>query len=760
MTTSKEIQSQTNQNQSEENSDFRILIIDDNPEIHKDFLKILTPLEQINNLNELKSKVFGGTNDKANVTLPKFQIDSAMQGKEGFEKIQDALKTKTPYALAFVDVRMPPGWDGIETIKQIWTIDSNIQIVICTAFSDYTWEETISQLGTNDNLLILKKPFDNVAVRQLAFALTKKWHLMLENQEHTTSLQKDITEKTISLQHSLSLTRSTLESSTDGIVVVNNQNEIIDHNKKFLELWQIPSSIMSSKNYKNFIQYALKHINNPENYRRKFNKIINNLHMVDTDIINFKDGRIFEQYTQPQNFMGENVGRVWSFRDITKRAMLEKKLEMQATHDTLTGLPNRLLLLDRIQQAISESARTHSIITILFLDLDRFKLVNDSLTHQVGDELLKIVSSRLKSIVRAEDTIARHGGDEFVIVISHLKEENKTEQIAQKIIHNLNKTFDVSGRKINIGASIGITFYPKDGEEADILLRNADLAMYQSKALGGNQYQFYSPELNTKALLRLEREHELQNALKNKEFFLCYQPQINITNNSIVSVEALLRWNHPQRGTLLPAEFLPLTEETGLIVPIGEWVLREACLQTKKWQDNGKGFFRMGVNVASAQLLSKNFPNTIKKILKETKLDPKYLEMEVTENVIITNPEVTHTINEISNLGVNIALDDFGTGNSTLSSLTKVHIDRLKIDRSFVQNININNNDEVIIRAIISMSEGLEYEILAEGVETQEQIDFFKNTRCNIIQGFYFGKPLNKEEMENLLSINMECNKP
>lgn len=739
-----------NENIEAKNTDFRIIIIDDNPEIHKDFVKILQPIERPGSLGDLKAKVFSAS-EKNTLTLPRFHIDFATQGQEGFQKIQRELKLHRPYALAFVDIRMPPGWDGIETIKHIWAIDSNIQIVICTAFSDYSWEDTVEQLGTSDNLLILKKPFDNLAVRQLASALTKKWRLMQEVKEHTQLLEKSVEEKTTSLRHSLSLTRSTLESSTDGIVVVNNEDKIIDYNNKFIELWKIPDSIIATKNYKLFIEHALKKLSSPENYRKKLKELKRNAEDIDIGIIKLKDNHIFEQYTQPHHLQGKAIGRVWSFRDITKRAMLEQKLEMQATHDALTGLPNRILLLDRIQQAIAEAKRKRLLFCVLFLDLDRFKLINDSLTHQVGDQLLKAVATRLKDSLRAEDTIARQGGDEFVVLVNKLTKETEVEKVAKKLLNAFTKPFKIADRKIIITASIGITLYPRDGKEADILLRNADLAMYRAKSLAGNQLQLYATELNQEALLRLERENELQKAIRNKEFYLCYQPQFNAIDKKIIAVEALIRWCHPKKGELLPIDFIPLAEETGLIMPIGEWVLREACRQNKEWQDRGLGHFQVGVNVASQQLKFSKFPQLVRDILKETGLDPQYLEIEVTENVIISNPEIIKTINEISALGVKIALDDFGTGNSTLSSLTKVHIDRLKIDRSFVEGIDINNSDEVIIQAIIGMSHSLNYEVLAEGVETQAQLDFLKEQNCEIIQGFFFGIPLKKTELEKFV---------
>ncbi len=393
-----------------------------------------------------------------------------------------------------------------------------------------------------------------------------------------------------------------------------------------------------------------------------------------------------------------------------------------------------------------------SNVGIIFFDLDRFKLVNDSFSHQVGDELLMAIAKRLKESVREEDTVARQGGDEFVIVIRNLKSEREIEKVAVKLLNAFKNPFKIAKRDIVIGSSAGITFFPRDGKSAGMLLRNADVAMYQAKGLGGNQFQIYSSELNKLAILRFERENDLRHAIKNHEFFLCYQPQFNISNKEIIAVEALIRWRHPKQGIIPPVDFIPIAEETGLIIPIGEWVLREACKQNKLWQDSGMAPFRVGVNVASQQLKFSKFTQVIKKIIKETGLDPQYLEVEITENVIIANPEVVHMINDISKLGVKIALDDFGTGNSTLANLTKIHVDRLKIDRSFIQNISIENSDEVIIQAIIDMSHSLNYEVLAEGVETQKQLDFLKEKECEVIQGFYFGIPMEQEELEKFIN--------
>ncbi len=565
---------------SQEN-DFRIIIIDDNPAIHQDFIKILTTKQETPELDSMEAEIFGDKKVSSNISFPQFHIDTASQGQEGFERIKKELENGKPYALAFVDIRMPPGWDGIETIKHIWALDPTIQIVICTAFSDYTWEETIKELGMSDNLLILKKPFDTVAVRQLASALTKKWQLMQDVRSHTNFLESSIEERTNSLKNALSLSRATLESSADGIFVVNNEGKIVDYNHHFLEMWNIPEDMIQTKDFKIILNHMLIQLKNSLEFQNKIDGFKEKNNQTSNDLYKLKNGQVFEGYSQPHMLEGQIAGRVWSFRDVTKRISLEKKLQKQATHDALTGLPNRVLLVDRIQQAISRANRVGSLFGVLFFDLDRFKLVNDSLSHSVGDKLLQAVADRVLSAFRAEDTIARLGGDEFVMIVADLDKDKSLVGVGEKLVNLFKEPFKISKRDIFITASIGISFYPQDGKTAGELLSNADLAMYRAKELGSNQFQFYTSGMNKLAAVRLKREGELRCAIENKEFFLVYQPQFDLETQKMVSIEALIRWKHPKKGILLPLDFIPLAEETGLIIPIGEWVLRTACQQNK-----------------------------------------------------------------------------------------------------------------------------------------------------------------------------------
>ena len=650
------------------NNNLRIIIIDDNPNIHQDVIKVLTPQSCSEQFVQLDNALFGENKEALNDNhLPEFHFATALQGKEGVEKIKKAFEKGNPYALAFVDVRMPPGWDGIKTIKQIWKIDPEIQIVICTAHSDYSWEETIHELGMSDNFLILKKPFDNVAVRQLACALTQKWLLTKESREQTARLNTVVKEKTQSLQQSLSILRATLESSTDGVLVMDLEGKIIDHNQRLSDMLDIPKSLLQAKDVRLLHEYLIDKMPTKDNYLSNIDYLRHHQELSNQLVFKLNNGKIFECYSQPYRLNDEMVGRIWSFRDITERSFLEKKLEYQATHDALTDLPNRILLYDRIRQEIANSTRYDTKFAILFFDLDRFKLVNDSLGHELGDKLLCLVAKRLSKMIRKVDTLARIGGDEFIMILSGFKKEQELMHIALKLIESFNKSFFIDGHELNVTASIGITVFPVNGKTPSQLMKNADLAMYQAKENGGNQFKYYSKKFNEQTKMRMQQEMQLRHAIANNEFFLVYQPQFDIHQHKFLSLEALIRWQHPKKGVVLPISFIPIAEESGLIVPIGEWVLREACMQIRQWKDSGFPFVRVAVNVATQQLKQANFAEKVKAIIEEYKIPFSSIEIEITENVIITHKEVLNMVNQLKDIGVRIVLDDFGTGNSSLN---------------------------------------------------------------------------------------------
>lgn len=729
----------------------RIIVIDDNPEIHRDFIKILTLNNETRaDLDTYDSELFGREAVKK-TALPQFQIDTASQGQEGLERIKQAIAEGNPYALAFVDIRMPPGWDGIETIKHIWEVDQDIQVVICTAYSDYTWEETVAHLGQRENLLILKKPFDQVSVRQLSCALTKKWQLLQEARTYTKLLEQKVVERTTSLQKSLSVTRGTLESSADAVLVLDYDNKVIDYNSKFMEMWQVSKNMLETQDAIILAEYIAGKL---ENHEQHLSHILGLLKTID-DVGMYKykttNGKIIEQHYQPYLLNEKPAGRVWAFRDVTNRALLEEKVQFQATHDSLTGLPNRVLLMDRITQIISNAQRNKTVFGVLFFDLDRFKLINDSFNHGVGDELLQEVAKRISGSIREIDTFARLGGDEFVGVVTNLSDEFSLSRVVGKLLECFKQPFNIAGHEIIVSTSIGASIFPRDGQTVEDLLRCADTAMYRAKEMGGHQFQLYTSELSKQSLEQLEVEADLHRAITNQEFFLCYQSQVNLVTNKLVSVEALIRWKHPTKGIILPIDFVPIAEETGLITIIGEWVIRAACKQNKKWQEMGLPPVRVAVNVATKQFNQPNLVPMIKNILQETGLEPKYLELELTENVIINNVASIEAIKELKEFGVSVSLDDFGTGYSSISYLRKIPVDRLKIDQSFVESINVNKGDEVLIQAIIAMAKNMDLDILAEGIETQNQLDYLKSIKCSEGQGYYFSKPLQASEFEKIL---------
>lgn len=739
----------------------RIMLIDDNPDIHQDVIKVLTMSNRnTSSFNNTEAILFGEEELKpARCYLPEFIFDTASQGQEGVHKIKLATEQGKPYALAFVDIRMPPGWDGIETIQHIWKIDPNIQIIICTAYSDYNWEKTIDKLGISDNFLILKKPFDNMAVRQLACALTRKWELAEFSRKNIEYLNNMIQEKTRDLQYSVSLLRATLESSTEGVLVVDLKGKIIDYNTRFTKLFDIPKSVIDYGDEKIVQEFIMERIKRPQEYSERIDEMHQLIEESNQQTIYLKNGKIIDCVSQPHCMETNTIGRVFSFRDVSERAFMEKKLEYQATHDTLTNLPNRLLLYDRINQCIANSTRNNLSFTILFFDLDRFKLVNDSLGHEYGDQLICMIAKRLKSMVRYSDTVARLGGDEFVILLPALSDKKDILQLVKKIITSLQKPFLIAGYEVFINTSIGVSIFPKNGKKVSQLLKHADMAMYQAKERGSNQFQFYNEELNKGRKSKLALDIGLRQALENKQFFLVYQPQLNISNQDFLSLEALIRWQHPEKGLILPLEFIPEAEESGLIVPIGYWVIHETCRQIKAWHQQGLPWITVAVNVTAQQLKQPNFDQQIQGIIEEFDIPLDCLEIEITENVVVNNKEVTRMLNKLGKMGFKIILDDFGIGNSSLNYLTKIKIDRLKIDHSFVKNISICRSDEVIIEAVIAMAKNLDLRVLAEGVEAQNQIDFLKTKSCDEVQGYFYSKPLNPESVVDFVQEKLKLGK-
>lgn len=436
-----------------------------------------------------------------------------------------------------------------------------------------------------------------------------------------------------------------------------------------------------------------------------------------------------------------------------ERKLAEDRIHFMANHDALTGLPNRALLEDRLSQAILYAQRYDRWVTVVFIDLDNFKLVNDTLGHNAGDELLKTVAARMVECVRATDTVVRLGGDEFVIVL--FDQPTNVDLIAetlQKIRMAIAEPVRLGAHRLRATASIGIASYPKDGTNPDALLANADAAMYRAKEFGRDNFQFYAPEFNTTAHEKFVLQEELRNALVRSEFTLVYQPQVDLRSGQVFAVEALVRWNHPTRGTIPPTAFIPTAEETGLIVPIGDWVLHEACRQAKAWQDAGLPPMTVCVNVSARQFRERNLISRVVNALTESGLEAGYLELEVTESLIMQDIDLAvATMNELQSLGVQISIDDFGTGYSSLSALKTFPVARLKIDKSFINDLAADENDQAVASAVISLGQKLHLRVIAEGVETDDQVAFLRKNNCDEMQGYHFSKPVSASDIEELL---------
>jgi diguanylate cyclase (GGDEF)-like protein len=598
----------------------RVLVIDDNPAIHKDYHKILAGREA-GQMSAAEIALFGARQPA--LSRPTFDVDSAMQGRDGVELARAALAEGRPYSVAFVDMRMPPGWDGLETIEQLWKIDPDVQVVVCSAYTDYDWLDLLARLGHSDKLIVVKKPFEPIEILQCASALSQKWQNARALKRHVESLELVVTDR------------------TSGLEAANRQ---------------------------------LRHL---------------------------------------------------------------------ASHDALTGLPNRLLLDDRIAQAIAQANRQSHEFAVLVIDLDRFKLINDSLGHRAGDELLRDVALRLKSAVRAVDTTARLGGDEFVVLLDGPLTQAEAVEIGTRAIKVMEPSLRLLGIDVHISASIGIAFYPRDGASVDTLMARADAAMYSAKERGRNNLQCYAEGMSTVTQERVKFESELHQALRSGQFELHYQPKVDTYTGLVNSAEALIRWRHPQRGLVPPNDFISIADECGLLDAIGEWVLFEACRQAKAWQREGLRPLRVAVNLAPSQFRLTNLLDQIRRALEASALNPQFLEVELTESAVMSDAEESIRILEaISRMGVLVSVDDFGTGYSSMSYLRRFPIDKLKIDRCFVEQMTRRPEDASIVQAIISLAHSLHLKVIAEGVETPEQLALLAELGCDQYQGFYFSPAL------------------
>lgn len=534
------------------------------------------------------------------------------------------------------------------------------------------------------------------------------------------------------------------------VSVTDRKGTIIQVNDKFCQTSGYRSEELIGKNHK-----MLSSGTHSKSFFADLWKTISNGEIWSGEICNkAKGGALywFDTSIVPLKDENGNIHRYISIRiDITERKKAEERMIHMGTHDGLTGLPNRILLQDRIKQALAHDRRYGTCAAVFFIDLDQFKVINDSLGHDIGDLLLIEVTSRLLSCVREEDTVARQGGDEFIILLPNIPDPDHAEIIGSTILDILAQPYHIQGNELHISASIGISLFPDDGEDVGMLMKNSDTAMYHAKENGRNNCQRFRPEMNSLAEEKHEMLTYLRKALGNNEFELYYQPIVDIESNKIVSLEALLRWTHPVNGKIPPYEFIPLAEESGLIIPIGSWVLETGCMQLRKWLDQGYDVPQLSINLSVRQFYQKSLTDTIADILKRTGIDGRLLELEITEGILIENTdELIATMYKIKDMGLTISVDDFGTGYSSLSYIKSFPIDTLKIDRSFVTDIPINSGDAAIVKTIIALAHSLKMDVIAEGVENEDQLAFLKEQNCDKYQGYYYSRPCPASEIVKL----------
>ncbi|MGD8587746.1 MAG: EAL domain-containing protein [Chromatiales bacterium] len=555
------------------------------------------------------------------------------------------------------------------------------------------------------------------------------------------SLQQEIAERKRT-DEALSQAAAVFENTSEGAMITDNAQGVVAVNRAFTEITGYTqqeiigrSSRLLYANEQNNALFAemASSLNQTGHWRGEIRQ-------------RRKNGEFFPIWlnvsavTDADDRVTHNVSL---FSDITSLKESQEQLERLAHHDVLTGLPNRLLFHARLEHALERARREGNKVAILCLDLDHFKNINDSLGHPAGDRLLQVVTQRLLHAVREEDTVARFGGDEFSLLLEDLRDSKDAGIVAEKVLKVLAKPFDLDGHESYVSGSIGISLFPDDGQDITTLLKNADSALYQAKEQGRNTYHFYTKDLTRAAFKRLGLESSLRRAVERDEFILFYQPQVDLSDGRVVGAEALLRWRHPELGLMLPNEFIPMTESTGLIVKLGEWVLHTACTQAKAWQNAGLPFIRMAVNLSSVQVSRGDMLHTMKRVLGETGLDPRYMELEITEGLIMQQTQQTiRTLDELTAMGVMLAIDDFGTGYSSLSYLRRLPLQRLKIDKSFVREIPDDAGDRAITRAVIALGNNLNLTVVAEGVENEVQREFLFNNGCDEAQGYLYGAPL------------------
>ncbi|MDF9778076.1 diguanylate cyclase (GGDEF)-like protein/PAS domain S-box-containing protein [Pseudomonas baetica] len=710
----------------------RILIVDDTAAIHEDFRKILAPREKTEySLSSVEATLFGTS---VSSSLEYFVLDSAFQGQEALDKVQAAQDRERPYAMAFIDMRMPPGWDGLETIERLWQIAPKLQIALCTAHSDYSWEDIAERLELSDRLLILKKPFDAIEIRQMASALTVKWQMTEDAALKMDQLEKAVEERTREL--------------ADANIIVQNSPTIlyrlrgepsfalmyISHN--ITKFGHVAAQLVASADWARTLIH-------PDDQSKVESAM---LRALDRDIagasIEFRmrtgDGTfrwVENRYVPVRNDQGQLVEVEGIILDITERRLAEEKIALLARTDGLTGLANRATLIERLHQAFAAARRGAAPFAMFYLDLDHFKRINDTLGHPIGDLLLLEVSRRISSCTRENDVVARLGGDEFAILQLEVGEATNCAALAVKILDTLMLPFSLEGNEMRISVSIGISLYSPQTLSANSLLAQSDMALYRSKDKGRNQFHFHNEEIDQEVTERVTLTNDLKQALERNELHLHYLPEVDLGTGRILGMATQVRWLHPQRGWLEAKDFVPAAEKTGIVVALGRWQLDQACRQMRAWRDQNMAPPLIAIRLSLVQL--KTGPELIYDVLRTTarwNLCPWDLRFDVTEGTL-AQTKWTHNdiLPRLCELGVKIAINDFGTEYSSFDYLKTYKVNHLKLTQRFLDSATSNTDNAMTLRAILNFAGEAGIRVTAEGVETQEQRDALMSSGLQLV---------------------------
>ncbi|BBP79121.1 putative bifunctional diguanylate cyclase/phosphodiesterase [Pseudomonas gingeri] len=745
-------------NSTADRSNRRILVIDDTASIHEDFRKILCPHVVEDDLQSAEEALFGTPVTRAQYA---FELDSAFQGQDGLARVEQALAEERPYAMAFIDMRMPPGWDGLETIERLWQVDPKLQIALCTAYSDYSLEDMNERVDMGDRLLILKKPFDAIEIRQLASALTAKWQMTEDAALKMDQLEQAVEERTREL--------------SDANIIVQNSPTIlyrlrgepsfplmyISHN--ITKFGHVAKDLVGSEDWRQVLIHAEDQTKVDTAMARVLDKDAQGASIEYR--LRTGDGHwrwVENRYVPVRDGEGRLLEVEGIIIDITERKVAEEKIALLARTDGLTGLANRSTMIERLHQSFAAAQRGASPFAVFYLDLDHFKRINDTLGHPVGDLLLQEVSRRIKACTRDSDVVARLGGDEFAVLQTEMSDPAHSGALAARIRNALVEPYQLDGNDVRISVSIGISTYAPDSESADTLLVQADMALYRSKEQGRNQYHFHSEEINQEVTERVAIANDLKHAIEHDELELHYLPEVDLASGKILGMEALVRWNHPERGLLGADVFIPAAEKTGTIVALGHWVLDRACRQMRQWRDEGMAPPVIAINLSLVQL--KSGGELVRDVVETTTrwgISPADLEFDVTEATLAqTKWTQNDVLPQLRELGVKIAIDDFGTDYSSFDYLRTYRVNHLKLAQSFIRHATQDPESANTLRAIINFAREVGIGIIAEGVETLEQRSSLISTGSPMnAQGYYFSKAVDSQHASQLLqagNINPE----